>query len=207
MPEVVLIQLFSWEWAQICSKHVEDSNIHIIEEIARQVGYLPELYEHAWSEKDKTYIATGPSSVTVNRSTRVVIYQNHVNSRWEKRKARDYFHVRILEQYMYEKHVCNISPTKNNYIRLNTEMRQHWEKWQNLVKFKTAVKPGISRIWTINFTYRTHICENISSRHVRPSVCQYETTLPLADEFSWNFIFKFTRNFFNTPLIYFKGKK
>ena len=27
-----------------CSKHVEDSNKHVIEEIVRQVGYLPELY-------------------------------------------------------------------------------------------------------------------------------------------------------------------
>jgi len=29
-------------WAHSCSKHVEDSNKHIIEETARQVGYLPE---------------------------------------------------------------------------------------------------------------------------------------------------------------------
>jgi len=28
-------------------KHLEDSNEHIIEEIVRQVGYLPELYEDA----------------------------------------------------------------------------------------------------------------------------------------------------------------
>jgi len=31
------------------SKHVEDSNKHTIEEIVRQVGYLPELYEDARS--------------------------------------------------------------------------------------------------------------------------------------------------------------
>jgi len=37
-----LIQLSSWRWAHSCSKHVEDSNKHIIEEIVRQVGYLPE---------------------------------------------------------------------------------------------------------------------------------------------------------------------
>jgi len=43
IPEVVLIQFSSWRWAQSCSKHVEDSNKHIIEEIVRQVGYLPEL--------------------------------------------------------------------------------------------------------------------------------------------------------------------
>ena len=43
IPEVVLILLFSRGWAQSCSKHVEDSNKHVIEEIARQVGYLPEL--------------------------------------------------------------------------------------------------------------------------------------------------------------------
>jgi len=32
-------------------KHVEESNKHIIEETVRQVGYLPELYEDARSEK------------------------------------------------------------------------------------------------------------------------------------------------------------
>jgi hypothetical protein len=53
IPEVVLIQLSSWGWAQSCSKHVEDSNKRIIEEIVRQVGYPPELYEDAWSEKYK----------------------------------------------------------------------------------------------------------------------------------------------------------
>jgi len=42
IPEVVLIQLSSWRWAQSCSKDVEDSNKHIIEEIVRQVGHLPE---------------------------------------------------------------------------------------------------------------------------------------------------------------------
>jgi len=34
-------------------KHVEDSNKHITEEIVRQVGYLPELYEDARSKKYK----------------------------------------------------------------------------------------------------------------------------------------------------------
>jgi len=43
IPEVVLMQLPSWGWAHGCSKHVEDSNKHIKEEIVRQVGYLPEL--------------------------------------------------------------------------------------------------------------------------------------------------------------------
>jgi hypothetical protein len=33
--------------------HVEDSNKHIIEEIVRQIGYLPELYEDARLEKYK----------------------------------------------------------------------------------------------------------------------------------------------------------
>ena len=36
-----------------CSKHVEDSNKHIIEESVCQFGYLPELYEDARSEKHK----------------------------------------------------------------------------------------------------------------------------------------------------------
>jgi len=39
---IVLIQLSSWGWAQGCSKHVEDSYKHVIEEIVRQVGHLPE---------------------------------------------------------------------------------------------------------------------------------------------------------------------
>ena len=43
IPEVLLIQLSSWGWAQGCSKHVEDSNKYIIEETVRQVGQLPEL--------------------------------------------------------------------------------------------------------------------------------------------------------------------
>jgi len=53
IPDVLLIQLFSWRWAQSCLKRVrvEDSNKHIIEEIVRQVVYLPELYEDARSEK------------------------------------------------------------------------------------------------------------------------------------------------------------
>jgi hypothetical protein len=32
---------------------VEDLNKYIIEEIVHQDGYLPELYEDAWSEKYK----------------------------------------------------------------------------------------------------------------------------------------------------------
>ena len=51
IPDVVLIQLFSCGWAHSCSKHVEDSNKHIIEESVRQVDYLPELYEDVRSEK------------------------------------------------------------------------------------------------------------------------------------------------------------
>jgi len=47
------MELSSWGWAQSCSKHVEDSIKHIIEETVRQVGHLPELYEDARSEKYK----------------------------------------------------------------------------------------------------------------------------------------------------------
>ena len=39
--------------AQSCSKHVEDSNKHIIEETVGQVGHLPKLYKAARSEKYK----------------------------------------------------------------------------------------------------------------------------------------------------------
>jgi len=37
-------------------KHVEDSNKHIIEESVHRVGYLPELYKDAWSEKYKILV-------------------------------------------------------------------------------------------------------------------------------------------------------
>jgi len=47
------MKLSSWRWTQSCSKHVEDSNKHIIVEILRQVGHLPELYEDARPEKYK----------------------------------------------------------------------------------------------------------------------------------------------------------
>jgi hypothetical protein len=50
IPEVVFLQLSSWGWAQSCSKHVEDSNKHVIEETVSQVGHLPELYEDERSE-------------------------------------------------------------------------------------------------------------------------------------------------------------
>ena len=43
IPEVVFIQLSSWGWEQSYSKHVEDSDKCIIEEIVRQVGYLTEV--------------------------------------------------------------------------------------------------------------------------------------------------------------------
>jgi len=43
--EVVFIRLSSWGWAHGCSKHVEDSNKHIIEETLRQLGCLPELFQ------------------------------------------------------------------------------------------------------------------------------------------------------------------
>ena len=52
-----LIQLSSWGWARSCSKHIQDSNKHIIEEIVSQVGYPPELYEDALSKKCKQKVA------------------------------------------------------------------------------------------------------------------------------------------------------
>jgi len=41
---------------QSCSKHVEDSNKHRIEEIVCQVGYIPELYEDARPEQYTKYM-------------------------------------------------------------------------------------------------------------------------------------------------------
>jgi hypothetical protein len=56
IPDVVLIQLSSWGWAQGWSKHVEDSNRHIMEESVHQVGYLLELYNDAQSEKVYNFV-------------------------------------------------------------------------------------------------------------------------------------------------------
>jgi hypothetical protein len=78
MPDVILIQLSTWRWGHSCSKHVEDSNKHIIEEIVRQVCHLPELYEDARSEKYKfvwlhvstSYIRTKWNSVSQLRTER-----------------------------------------------------------------------------------------------------------------------------------------
>jgi hypothetical protein len=55
IPEVVLIQLSSRRLAQRCSKHVEDSNKHIIEETVCQVSHLLEIYQDARSEKHKIH--------------------------------------------------------------------------------------------------------------------------------------------------------
>jgi hypothetical protein len=43
VPEVVFAQFSSWGWTQSCSEHVEVLNKRILEEIVRQVDYLPEL--------------------------------------------------------------------------------------------------------------------------------------------------------------------
>ena len=40
IPDVVLIQLFSWWWTHSCPKHVENRNKHKWKGIVRQVGYL-----------------------------------------------------------------------------------------------------------------------------------------------------------------------
>ena len=44
IPDAVKIQLTSWWWARVCSKHVEEWNKRIIyKRIVRQVGHLPEV--------------------------------------------------------------------------------------------------------------------------------------------------------------------
>ena len=44
----VVVNVLRHVEAHSCSKHVEDSYEHIIEEIVRQVGYLPELRERCF---------------------------------------------------------------------------------------------------------------------------------------------------------------
>jgi hypothetical protein len=49
------MHLSYWGWAQGCSKHVEDSNKHIREEIVRQVGHVPESGVYLSVNKLKTH--------------------------------------------------------------------------------------------------------------------------------------------------------
>jgi len=67
----ILIQLASWGWAQACSKHIEDSNKHIIEETVLQVGYLPELYKNAQSGKYNILSSAGCTGYYHNPVTSV----------------------------------------------------------------------------------------------------------------------------------------
>jgi hypothetical protein len=46
-------------------KHVDDLNKYIIEEVVRQVGYLPELYEESRSENKLQVLLGTLSPVTV----------------------------------------------------------------------------------------------------------------------------------------------
>jgi hypothetical protein len=83
IPEVVLIRLSSWEWTQSCSKHVEDSKKYVIEEIVRQIGYLPELYEATRSEKYKV------KNMSTMRNSEVVSDIFNVESVFERHGLRN----------------------------------------------------------------------------------------------------------------------
>ena len=66
IPEVVLIQLSSWRWAHSCSKHVEDLNKHIIEEIVRQVDYLPKCFEYIIVHHQEVFCTSSLQYFTVH---------------------------------------------------------------------------------------------------------------------------------------------
>jgi hypothetical protein len=55
VPDVVSVQLSSLGGAQSCSRHVEDSNKHIIEEIRVKLVTYQKLYEDTQSEKYKIF--------------------------------------------------------------------------------------------------------------------------------------------------------
>ena len=58
------------------SKHVGVSNKHIIEEIVRQVGHLPELYVDAWSEKRTMSVCKYKDYLTFFISVYIEIFTN-----------------------------------------------------------------------------------------------------------------------------------
>jgi len=55
IPEVVSVQLSSLGGARSCSRHVEDSNKHIIEEIRVKLVTYHKLYEDTQSKKYKIF--------------------------------------------------------------------------------------------------------------------------------------------------------
>jgi hypothetical protein len=89
IPEVVLIHLSSLGRTHSCSKHAEDSNKRDIEEIVRQVGYLPELYEDARSEKIlKIFSSTLFIKISINllkTSGYVIYYQFNIQQLYAMR--------------------------------------------------------------------------------------------------------------------------
>jgi hypothetical protein len=72
IPDVVLINWFSWWWAQGCSKHVENWNIYE-KRTMHQVGYLQEMNRDAWSTKQSGPVVS-KTQLTLSRSHRLPKY-------------------------------------------------------------------------------------------------------------------------------------
>ena len=113
----------SWGWAQSCSKHVEDSNKHIIEEIVCQVGHLPELYEEAQSEKyithmnvPMTHVQQMESILLVATSTRhcctTCEFQVHFNCN----RITSSWHNSFPHQTHYSRQTQKLMNTWQNYL-------------------------------------------------------------------------------------------
>jgi hypothetical protein len=80
--------LSSWGWAQSCSKHVEDSNKHFIEEIVRRFAYLPELtmqyFAQCWHIPSKIHVSNLTTLSTYLSSCRsqkmLKMLYNHISA-------------------------------------------------------------------------------------------------------------------------------
>ena len=84
VPNVVLIQLSSWGWAHSCSKHVEDSYKHIIEEIVS--SWLPTRIIRRCTAR-KIYIKNVPLCWLENK----LHYQHSLTVQWYQERNNNNF--------------------------------------------------------------------------------------------------------------------
>jgi hypothetical protein len=138
----VLIQLSSWGWAQSCSKHEEDLNKHIIEEIVRQVGHLPELYDDARPEKHKKRRAVGSSTVTLHVECRaagksketlahkISILTSPIVNKYIKTWGHQTLHNSTLSKQQKPKFIIKLGDQQHKHCRLKSNFhisyRVHW---------------------------------------------------------------------------------
>jgi hypothetical protein len=139
IPDFVLIQLSSWGWAHSCSKHIEDWNKYIIEEIVRQVDYLPEFKETATSGQASAYLYCSVRPNCESRQSEVVY------------NISKFYRISTLYNLQYWQ-PRNVNRTKNNWPDMG---KLHDEG----VSFRTTLsaKRIFCKIWIPGFGNEAHL--------------------------------------------------